>query len=430
MNSFWAAWLKYGGPNWKAISKDMVVRNASECQDAFKALSINALKDTPGWLRIDVSKYVAKTTRRARFLKRKTDDIILDSTLDQGASPHWRAAEHEILLKAVETYGLFSRWDTIRKLVRPELSDDKVEAEYYKLNGVTMKSEPKSSSSGHRIKTSDTVNDEWTEAQVKTLNTILMKYSSLPIWTEEAAKHGIEACSSDYMDFFKLMQDTSVKSPTGGSDSEDLSSPSAPKSMDNPGLNWTKERVSRLKRLVGQQQQQERFSGHPINWSWIAEHIGPGFDASACIMRWQVLPAKAKVNLAASRFWDEKDIELFKQGIIAHGKSWSTIQQNFLPTRSIDSIRRKLTNLQRKRRELIQETESDAKILQASDPDLDLDVDGYVHGFLKDHHVYKLTGELEALCDEHGWEMMRAVDADNPVPRRGRPKTKSDLESS
>ncbi|KAG0234400.1 hypothetical protein BGX31_004577 [Mortierella sp. GBA43] len=385
INTFWTAWLKHG-TNWKAISAEIYFRTPSECRDAFKTLTTNAIKDAPGWLRIEVSKYVTATLRNARSTKQlETDDTIADSSSQKRTQ--WTAAEHEALLKSVEKHGLFSGWDNIRSLVKPELTNDEVEAEYYSLTGVNLGGD----SDGNV--TVEPMNSEWTADQVKRLNIVLMRYCTLPVWIGEAAKHGVETRDNDPETIFALFQGTSE------SQTEETGGNNQPAPRDSMGMSppvWTKECIVRLKRMVRQQQQQERASGQPVNWSWVAEHIGPGFDASACITKWQDMPAKSKERLGPSTYWDDDDIEQLRKGMAAYGRGWSLIHRAYLPRRSTDSIRRKVENIKKARVDLVRETKKTAKFMQASDSSLD--VEEFVHRTLKDNPVYVLSKELDDLC--------------------------------
>jgi hypothetical protein len=78
-----------------------------------------------------------------------------------------------------------------------------------------------------------------------------------------------------------------------------------------------REDVNHLRRPVIQQQKQEATSGQSVNWVWIAEHIGPGLDAGACITQWQSLPDECKVGgVVSSKHWDHANVNPVKQGII------------------------------------------------------------------------------------------------------------------
>ncbi|KAK3827803.1 MAG: hypothetical protein J3Q66DRAFT_321123 [Benniella sp.] len=373
VNTFWTAWLQHGTTDWGAISDDVASKSASECRDSFRLLTINALKDAPGWLRIETSKYLAAATRSAR----SRQQALASKPASKHEATEWTAAEHKALLKAVEEHGLFSGWDNIRSLVKPESSEDEVEAEYYKLSGVSLDNYLESDED--RKAKLRALDGEWTADQVKTLNAILMRYSTLPVWTREASKRGISASDNDSETYLKLLRDNSESHGEGA--------PSL--------LGWNQERTDRLKRLVKQQQQQETTSGQPVNWAWIAEHIGPGFDAGACITWWQSLPAESKAKLDASQYWDDRDVDLLKQGMIAHGKCWSLIHKHYLPGRSVESIRRKVSNVQRRRDVLIEETKTRAIRLRVTNPDLD--VDDFVHRTIKDNPICLLAKEIDEL---------------------------------
>ncbi|KAF9097283.1 hypothetical protein BGX29_008151 [Mortierella sp. GBA35] len=182
------------------------------------------------------------------------------------------------------------------------------------------------------------------------------------------------------------------------------------------GLMWNADRTLRLRRLVGQQQLQER-TGHAIDWSWIAEHIGPGFDASDCITKWQTLPEHSSIKVEPARHWDEDDIKQLEQGILTYGNSWTLIQKQFLPGRTTDSIRRKVSNLQKKREHLIQDARSTAMALKEKYPDLD--VEETVKSAIEADSGSALWDRLDSLLkqyrDEHG------------VKRRGPGRKRTDV---
>ncbi|KAF9181169.1 hypothetical protein BGZ51_005103 [Haplosporangium sp. Z 767] len=354
IESFWRAWMVHGGKSWYSISHAIKTKSVAKCKDMFKVLVMNAIKDAPGWAKLEIFNYMTETIKAARGRLREENKLRTSnkqSSLDGTIS--WTPEEHEALLKAVEKHGLFSGWTTIRKLVKPQLRDEEVEAEYYKLNGVTMISHSTARDTGGR---GHVIVGEWTEEEIEKFNTMMMKYSSLPIWAEEAAKHSVEPSSDDY----DILFGRSKKKV-----SQSLDNPTEPSSSKESKTIWDKTRLTRLKRLVGQQQRIEQTSGQPMDWEWIAEHIGPGFDANMCITKWQSLPAQTTVKMGPARAWDDVEFELLVEGIRTHGTRWSMIQKDFLPDRTIDSIRRKTTNVQDRRDKLLQEEQEFTKLLES-----------------------------------------------------------------
>ncbi|KAF8940642.1 hypothetical protein BGZ58_005378 [Dissophora ornata] len=413
VETFWESWLEYGRMDWKVIAADLRDKSVAEVRDAFRALTVSALQDAPGWAKLEAYNYVTDTSKAARGRKQREVEEILESS--DGDQQTWTSADHEALLAAVEKHGLFSGWDNIREMVKPELSEDEVEAEYYRLNGVSMKTAARSEgSSNDRTKVVKTKGQDamWTDEEINTLNTILMKYSTLPIWVKQAAEHGVEPADDDYETLFKK---SGLSKSAADADADDSKSSRPPSSKakkskkkssksallvdgkaDSP---WNDDRVKRLKRLVSQQQQQERASGHYVNWPWIAEHIGPGFNESMCITMWQSLPDHSIPQIEGPRFWEEGDMELLLLGISTHGKQWTLIQRDFLGDRTTDSIRRKVSNLQRKRDLLVEEARQKAGKLKAADPDLD--VNAYMEENVKNDENYTAALQLEAKFDEY-----------------------------
>ncbi|KAF9398976.1 hypothetical protein BGX21_007003 [Mortierella sp. AD011] len=343
IEGFWKAWLRLGRMDWKAIAA-----------------------------------YIGATNQTAS---------------------KWTPKEHAALLEVVMEHGLFSDWSVIRDKVKPNLSEDEVEAEYYRLDGVAIKVDPKPQVTKSDIKP----HDGWTEEDIQRLNTILMKYSSLPVWTKEAAEHGVGPSEDDYEMLFDQPRGLKKSGESRGSSVESRSYettnktvPRLPPQFEPP---WTNARVHRLKRLVSQQQQQERATDSPINWSWIADHIGPGIDESMCITMWHSMPERSKVKYNPAKYWTKKDIELLEEGITAYGRGWALIQQNFLQERTIDSIRRKVTNLQHVRDSLVATQREIALNQKLENPDLD--VDAFIHDNLKHNPQYSSINRLEELMKQY-----------------------------
>ncbi|KAF9949152.1 hypothetical protein BGZ72_009011 [Mortierella alpina] len=438
INAFWSAWHQHGTSNWTAIAAEIRTKSAAECKLKFKILVMNAFKEAPGWVKLEVFNYISETIKTARARRRSGITVVPKDVSGLGEAAlllrkqqqQWTPEEHEALLSAVEKYGLFSGWTKIRKQVKPNLDDDAVEAEYYKLNGVAIhKPEPTPAS---KASGSKGLEDLWTDEETEKLNTMLMKYSTLPYWTHQATLHGVTPSDSDYDDLFKnpshlsttTTTTTTTKTASSSSSStettEALSSSSSsassitssPSSTDEDGHDevWTKQRINRLKRLVSQQRQQEAATRQPVNWSWIANHIGPGIDASMCITRWQNLPDhQANMMLEPAKFWAESDIEKLIEGILAHGRAWVLVQANFLSDRTTDSIRRKVSNLQKKREKMMQEHQEIAVRLQGRG-ELDVSIDDYVQERLKDSPVMALAKRLDAAFEQYDRQLK-----DNPA---------------
>ncbi|KAG0208211.1 hypothetical protein BGX28_000738 [Mortierella sp. GBA30] len=409
VEGFWHAWIKHGPQNWKAFAAQIRTKNAGDCKKNFKPLVLSACKDAPGWVKLEVFNYVTNTIKAARARRKRGTEMLSKngSAGQDGSSMMWTPAEHEALLKAVEKFGLFSGWTSIRKEVKPNLDDDEVEAEYYKLNGVAIKQEAPSAKTGDL----KSVEDAWSEEEIQKLNTMLMKYSSDPFWVEQAAVHGITPSDSDYENLFadgqkeeapkKSKKNKSKKVPvsttsTSSSTTEERATTtnSSAEGVDTRRI-WSKLRISRLKRLVGQQRQQERATGQPINWPWIAEHIGPGIDAGMCITQWQSLPDHdTGPLLEPAKFWGDWDTEQLVKGIAAHGRAWALIQTNYLSHRTTDSIRRKFSNVQNKRDAIVKDHEEIAVRLKRND-ETELSAEEYVKQALKDHPVLVLAKRME-----------------------------------
>ncbi|CAO3566875.1 unnamed protein product [Mortierella alpina] len=445
INAFWSAWHKHGTSNWKAIAAEIRTRSATECKQKFKILVMNAFKEAPGWVKLEVFNYISETIKTARARRRQGITVVPKDVAGSGEAAlllrqqqmQWTPEEHEALLSAVEKYGLFSGWTTIRKQVKPYLDDDAVEAEYYKLNGVAIhKQEPTLAS---KAAASKALEDLWTDEETQKLNTMLMKYSTLPFWTHQATQQGVTPSDSDYDDLFKKPGSTpsssvSIATSTSSSSSSSppppaLSSSSTPTTTEatEPSFShssaapdeqdeiWNKQRINRLKRLVSQQRQQEGATGQPVNWSWIANHIGPGIDASMCITRWQSLPDhQANLLLEPAKFWGEADTERLIEGILAHGRAWVLIQAHYLTDRTTDSIRRKVSNLQKKRDRMVDEYRDIAMRLHQRG-ELDGSIEEYVHERLKDSPVMALAKRLD--------EALQQYDRDHkPTPPLGNTK--------
>ncbi|KAF9153976.1 hypothetical protein BG015_002176 [Linnemannia schmuckeri] len=490
MDAFWAAWIRLGKEaaqdsslsaethklDWKEFAAEVKTKTAVECRKAFKLLVNHALKDAPGWVKLETVSYVSETIKAARARKRlelkekrlkdaaaagealNLDDEDLEDDEDDESAvvaatggaketrqklTTWTDEEHKALFEAVERYGLFSGWTKIRNEVKPDVNDEDVEIEYYHVSGIQEKPKVEEQSSESEtieivsLEKGTKIHGEWTDKEAARLSLVLMKYSHMPIWAERAQEMGVTPTEEDYDILFKnnrehpikrlskkelkaleaardgkrkvrgrgkkfLLQEAAdaakadteamatmttlpaVQEPTRAIQETIASTTTAthPYSDNNnededpneqgTGLLWNADRTLRLRRLVGQQQLQER-SGHSIDWSWIAEHIGPGFDASTCITKWQSLPEHSSIKVEPARFWDEADIRLLEQGILTHGNQWTFIQRDFLPERTTDSIRRKVSNLQKKREHLIRDARATAVALKEKYPDLDVE---------------------------------------------------------
>ncbi|KAG9064808.1 hypothetical protein KI688_003068 [Linnemannia hyalina] len=477
MEAFWAAWIRLSEEayqddlghklDWEEFSAEVKTKSPIECRKAFKLLVNHALKDAPGWVKLETVSYVSETTKVARArkhleLKEKNlknaavagrealnlDDEDLedddddemttdDATRGTRNTPQqliaWTDEEHKALFEAVERYGLFSGWTKIRNEVKPDANDEDVETEYYHVSGIQERPNDSDIVEIVPVQKGTMIHGEWTVKEAARLSQVLTKYSHMPIWAERAEEIGVSPTEEDYEILFKNNREHPIKrlskkelkaleAPKDGrrrvrgrgkkfllKEVEDPARPGAGiattpavrepvrrteetitpttktthQNSDNNNddeepneqrteLLWNADRTLRLRRLVGQQQLQER-SGHAIDWSWIAEHIGPGFNASTCITKWQSLPEHSSIKVEPARFWDLADIRLLEQGILAHGNQWVFIQRDFLPERTTDSIRRKVSNLQKKHEHLIVDVRATAVALKGKYPDLDVE---------------------------------------------------------
>ncbi|ORZ26720.1 hypothetical protein BCR41DRAFT_368257 [Lobosporangium transversale] len=380
INSFWKAWIKHG-MDWVEISKDVETRTAGECSDAFRGLAVAALKDSPGWVKLDGHTFINDAIRASRQRLKAVLNDGSDEAMEglRGKSLEWTSADHEALLAAVEKHGLFSGWCTIRKQVKPHLSDEQVEAEYYRLSGVVEE--------GEVLEQSDQLIKRvmWDKDEVERLNMILMKYSSLPVWKKEAKKRGIEPAIDDYENLLRKRNPRLTKKMR------------AKNEEDWP---WTDDRVMRLKRLVVQQRHQEKHSRRPVDWEWIADHIGPHFDPQMCITKWQGLSDDIEIQPTTDpKPWTSEDIDMLEKGLEKYGKAWTLIQQDYLPERSTASIRRKLSNLQVARDQLVKEQKAIARQKKVSN------IEEYIDQALKENPFYisarRLEKVLETFEQEH-----------------------------
>lgn len=479
MEAFWAAWIRLGKEaaqdesghklDWKEFSAEVKTKTAVECRKAFKLLVNHALKDAPGWVKLETVSYVSETIKAARARKRLElnekrlkdaaaaggdafdldDEDLEDDDYDEAYSSDatggtkttrqklttWTDEEHKALFEAVERYGLFSGWTKIRNEVKPDARDEDVETEYYHVSGIQERPKDELNEPVEIVplEKGTKIHGEWTAKEAARLSLVLTKYSHMPIWAERAQEMGVSPTEEDYEILFKnnrehpikrlskkelkaLEAARSGKRKVRGRGKKFLLQEEADAAKDDPkipttpavqgpvhaaqetatsttttthrnsdnnnddedpieqgtGLLWNADRTLRLRRLVGQQQLQER-SGHAIDWSWIAEHIGPGFDASTCITKWQSLPEHSSIKVEPARFWDDTDIRLLERGILTHGNQWTFIQRDFLPERTTDSIRRKVSNLQKKREHLIKDARATAMALKEKYPDLDVE---------------------------------------------------------
>ncbi|KAF8940511.1 hypothetical protein BGZ47_007714 [Haplosporangium gracile] len=516
MDAFWAAWIRLGKKaaqdsslsgkahnlDWKEFSAEVKTKTAVECRKAFKLLVNNALKDAPGWVKLETVSYVSETIKAARVRKRlelkekrlkdaaaagevlNLDDEDLEDDEDDESAvvaatggaketrqklTAWTDEEHKALFEAVERYGLFSGWTKIRNEVKPDANDEEVEIEYYHVSGIQEKPKVEEQTSESEtieimsLEKGTKIHGEWTDKEAARLNLVLMKYSHMPIWAERAQEMGVAPTEEDYDILFRNNRQHPIKRLTkkelkaleaardgkrkvrgrgkkfllqeaadaAKADTEAIPTTTTLSAVQEPvhaiqetiastttttnqyfdnnnededpneqgtGLLWNADRTLRLRRLVGQQQLQER-SGHAIDWSWIAEHIGPGFDASTCITKWQALPEHSSIKVEPARFWDEADIRLLEQGILAHGNQWTFIQRDFLPERTTDSIRRKVSNLQKKRDHLIRDARATAMALK--EKYLDLDVEETVKTAIIADESCVLWGRLDDLLKQY-----------------------------
>ncbi|KAF9431245.1 hypothetical protein BGZ94_005608 [Podila epigama] len=415
MNVFWEAWIAHNGSNWQTVMKDFGEKRNSKSPLELKQMIMSSVISAPGWAKLEIFNFISQAIREAK--ERAINALETSNGEDINEGPKgWSPAEHGALLKAVEEYGLFSGWTKIRKVVKPDLTDEEVEAEYYRLNGVEdegptdslEQEEEENEEVKEKARQKSEIIGDWTEDEIAKLKLIMMKYSTLPAWVQEAAKHGVKASDSDYETLFnrvtksttstkKSSTKTSKKaskkkskkaSAKASSDSQDESSASpsddnhhavasqteeeeVEKKEESKVPLWNTDNTKRLRRLVSQQQHRFYNSGLPIDWSWVAEHIGPGYTAHMCISAWQAMPESS--HMEPSRVWDDEDILLLEKGIQKHGRSWVGIQKEFMPERTTDSIRRKVSNLISSRNRLIREQRRVAQRVKQTDPDLDVE---------------------------------------------------------
>ncbi|KAF9337303.1 hypothetical protein BGZ91_009541 [Linnemannia elongata] len=446
MEAFWAAWIRLSKEvvqdesglklDWKEFAAEVKTKTAVECRKAFKLLVNHALKDAPGWVKLETVSYVSETIKVARARKRLE---LKEKRLKDAAAAGGEALnldDEDLEDDDEDDDETSTGCGAIRNEVKPEANDEDVEIEYYHVSGIQEKPKEESSETDVveivPLEKGTKIHGEWTDKEAARLSLVLMKYSHMPIWAERAEEMGVSPTEEDYEILFKNNRDNPIKRLSkkelkalerdgkrrvrgrgkkfllqGAADAAKAGTeiPTTPpvqesvravqetiasitktthRSSDNNNsddegpneqrteLLWNADRTLRLRRLVGQQQLQER-SGHAIDWSWIAEHIGPGFDASTCITKWQSLPEHSSIKVEPARFWDEADIRLLEQGILTHGNLWTCIQRDFLPERTTDSIRRKVSNLQKKREHLIMDARATAVALKEKYPDLDVE---------------------------------------------------------
>ncbi|KAF9436886.1 hypothetical protein BGZ76_002687 [Entomortierella beljakovae] len=427
IENFWDAWLKFGNMDWERIAKSVKSRTERECQNAFRALVVKSLQDASGWVKLEAFIYITETNRKARSRITKgveTDELEPNPTVEEDK---WTDEEHKALLKAVEVHGLFSAWTEIRKQVKPNLTNTQVENEYYRLSGAATENDLANGSGDDDDGDGDKEMHQytrWTKDEFEGLNLILMKYSDLRIWVEEAKKRNIKASEDDYEKLFRKSRKKDYKHVTerplkkskkkdqesaveqipdinnndndndNGNDSSNNDD-----DINNTSNGWNGDRIRRLKRLVSQQQQQQKATSEPINWQWIADHIGPGFEPAMCQSQWETLPGSDIVKYVPSKFWDVKEVEILEKGLSKYGKAWTLIHKNLLPQRSSESIRRKVTNIQTKRDKLVEVKTTEALILRQYNPKLD--VDKFVQTSLKDDSYFIQATRFDAVIQAH-----------------------------
>lgn len=384
MEVFWSSWIENGGAaNWDLMKVDLGSRSAGEFRTGLRQLVMSTVMGAPGWAKLEIFNYVSEVTRAARSRAREEENrTIIDTQQDR----KWTPAEHQKLLQAVEKYGLFSGWSNIREQVKPNVTDDEVEAEYYRLNGVN--DEVSEKPQDEIIAEASEKEGTWTEEEVAKLNLMLMKYSTLSVWSQEASKNKITPSDDDYERLFRSTK------PSNDENTQTTSKKGATQESSSI-LEWNTSRTQRLRRLVAQQQQQSYVSDQPIDWDWVAEHIGPGFNANMCITHWHALP-EGTSKLEPAKYWDQTDIEKLEAGIKAHGRSWVSIRKEYFPDRTTDSIRRKVSNVQNRRDKLVKEQRKLVmKIKRTTDPNVD--VEQYTDEVLQAMPVYRLAKRMDAL---------------------------------
>jgi len=394
VDGFWRAWIRYGDGQWAEIARELGTRGANECRRAFKALVVAALKDAPGWVKIEASNYVSDIARAAR--ERSDQDASDDesSRLSNSNGSKWTGAEHTALLEAVEKYGLFSGWTKIRMEVKPEVKDIDVEAEYYRLSGVTLSSD---SNSTLAITTEEGL---WSEDETEKFSKIMMRFSSIPAWVEEASHQEDGFLEQDPKTIF--WGDSPVGTPYKKRGRPRKYDADAPKPTEE--FIWSKGSLARLRRLVGQQRLQETLTGQPVDWQWIADHIGPGVDANMCISAWQKAPKLIIGRQEPAKYWDDADLDQLVEGIRRHGRAWINVRKDFLKERTTDSIRRKVSNLEKVRDRLILKTKREIpKSSEMSQEELK----EYIDNALKDNSIVVVCKQLEEGFLEHEQRVAR-----------------------
>ncbi|KAG0334280.1 hypothetical protein BG004_000485 [Podila humilis] len=393
MESFWDSWIKSQGANgWDRIQADVGGRSIKEYRAGLRQLVMSSVIHAPGWAKLEIYNYVTDVTKSARARARKQESHSLNAA---AIDKRWTPSEHAKLLKEVEQHGLFYGWAKIRKLVKPRSTDELVEAEYYRLSGIdNSSSEAPSEAEADAVSHDEESN--WTEEEVDKLNMMLMKYSTLPVWEREAEKHGVVGSDDDLETLFEST--TSLQKQNSYTRKKTRQLKNWLESQPAPH-NWNAARVQRLKRLVSQQQTQCAVTQQPMDWNWVAEHIGPDVDAKMCIAAFQSLPEEE--DKSAPQPWGAKDVALLVEGIKTHGRKWREIQKQFLPGRTTDSLRRKVSNIYDRRENLIAAQRKVAlKIKRSSDPELD--VNAFVEEALKKKPAYVLGGSLDVLFREFG----------------------------
>lgn len=387
VDGFWRAWIRHGDGQWAEIAKELGTRGSNECRRAFKSLVAAALKDAPGWVKIEASNYVAEVIRAAR--ERSNQDASDDesSRVSTQSGSNWTDAEHTALLEAVEKHGLFSGWTKIRMEVKPEVKDVDVEAEYYRLSGVTL-----SSDSNTIITTTE--EGLWTEEETEKLSKIMMRFSSVPAWAEEASQQEDGILEQDPKELF--WGDSPVGTSYKRRGRPRKYDPDVPKPAEE--FVWTKGSLNRLRKLVGQQRLQETLSGQHVDWQWVADHIGPDVDANMCISAWQTAPKLNVGQQEPAKYWDDADLDLLVEGIRTHGRAWSGVRRDFLTDRTTDSIRRKVSNLEKVRDRLFLKTKRE--IPKSSEMSQEQQKE-FIDDALKDNPIVLVCKQLEEAFLEH-----------------------------
>ncbi|KAG0223689.1 hypothetical protein BGW41_005425 [Actinomortierella wolfii] len=362
VEAFWLAWFVHGQNCFRAAADDMDGRNNATCHKSILYFVKKAVEKAPGWAQIEILHFVSQAINNARG-RAVVINTNVESQGDQGSSassitaiaPKWTPQEHEALFKAVEKHGLFANWDEIRDAVKPTLKSEEVKKEYWRLSGMagdqdSSDSDPKrSNSSNIRTDKYDSLN--WSNEEVEALNLMLMKYGTMRSWQQLAEEKGVKP--SPLEDLQSLFGGKTIPNTKSGSrdarDDED----------DSPAL-WDVILRDRLRFLIEYQYQRAKApfgTEGVIDWNWTADHIGPGVTADDCKTQWSIIDhTRTLLSLKKPpQAWSDEELHTLVTAVKTLGKRWVKIRSDFLPHRSIDSIRRKFRLLMDSRKHVLEE---------------------------------------------------------------------------